>query len=100
MADLDGNLAAKQYHLDIPQQARGFHVKGAAGLDRRVAPFAALYVLVLSILSPLASARSGVLARLLPDRLFGRKDEREQPSRERTRRSALPSVAGSTSERR
>ena len=30
----------------------------AAGLDGRVAPFAALYVLVLSILSPLCSARS------------------------------------------
>lgn len=33
MADLDGVLAAKQYHLDAPQEARGFHVKGAAGLD-------------------------------------------------------------------
>ncbi|WP_282946882.1 3-hydroxy-5-phosphonooxypentane-2,4-dione thiolase [Cellulomonas endometrii] len=33
MADLDGNIAAKQYHLDVPQQAGGFHVKGAAGLD-------------------------------------------------------------------
>ena len=32
----------------------------AAGLDSRVAPFAALYVLVLSILSPLYSARSYV----------------------------------------
>ena len=42
----------------------------AAGLDGRVAPFAALYVLVLSILSPLCSARSYVLARRLPDRLF------------------------------
>ncbi len=42
----------------------------AAGLDRRVAPFAALYVLVLSILSPLLSARSGVLAGWLPRRLF------------------------------
>jgi CPA2 family monovalent cation:H+ antiporter-2 len=43
----------------------------AAGLDGRVAPFAALYVLVLSILSPLLSARSDVLARVLPRRLFG-----------------------------
>jgi CPA2 family monovalent cation:H+ antiporter-2 len=42
----------------------------AAGLDSRVAPFAALYVLVLSILSPLFSARSFVLARRLPRRLF------------------------------
>jgi CPA2 family monovalent cation:H+ antiporter-2 len=42
----------------------------AAGLDSRVAPFAALYVLVLSILSPLLSAKSFVLARWLPRRLF------------------------------
>jgi CPA2 family monovalent cation:H+ antiporter-2 len=42
----------------------------AAGLDGRVAPFAALYVLVLSILSPLLSARSHWLAALLPVRLF------------------------------
>jgi K+:H+ antiporter subunit KhtU len=42
----------------------------AAGLDSRVAPFAALYVLVLSILSPLCSARSFVLARWLPRRWF------------------------------
>ncbi len=42
----------------------------AAGLDGRVAPFAALYVLVLSILSPLFSARSAALARWLPRRLF------------------------------
>ena len=42
----------------------------AAGLDSRVAPFAALYVLVLSILSPLCSARSSVLAGWLPRRLF------------------------------
>jgi CPA2 family monovalent cation:H+ antiporter-2 len=49
----------------------------AAGLDGRVAPFAALYVLVLSILSPLFSARSHVLARLLPRRLFGLRSEPE-----------------------
>lgn len=42
----------------------------AAGLDSRVAPFAALYVLVLSILSPLFSARSQILAGWLPRRLF------------------------------
>jgi cell volume regulation protein A len=47
----------------------------AAGLDSRVAPFAALYVLVLSILSPLGSARSQVLARLLPRRLFSAEAE-------------------------
>jgi CPA2 family monovalent cation:H+ antiporter-2 len=43
----------------------------AAGLDARVAPFAALYVLVLSILSPVLSAHSYALARLVPRRLFG-----------------------------
>jgi len=42
----------------------------AAGLDARVAPFAAFYVLVLSILSPVLSARSHVVARWLPRRLF------------------------------
>ncbi|HEX6024593.1 MAG TPA: cation:proton antiporter [Solirubrobacter sp.] len=42
----------------------------AAGLDSRVAPFAAFYVLILSILSPLFSARSDVLARWFPRRLF------------------------------
>ena len=49
----------------------------AAGLDGRVAPFAALYVLALSILSPLFSARSQVLARRLPDRLFAPQPERD-----------------------
>lgn len=44
----------------------------AAGLDERVALFAALYVLVLSILSPLGAARSDWLARALPRRLFAR----------------------------
>jgi CPA2 family monovalent cation:H+ antiporter-2 len=42
----------------------------AAGLDSRVAPFAALYVLALSILSPLMSAKSSVLAGWLPRRLL------------------------------
>lgn len=47
----------------------------AAGLDSRIAPFAALYVLVLSILSPLFSARSHVLASWLPGRLFAPQPE-------------------------
>ena len=42
----------------------------AAGLDARVAAFAAFYVLILSILSPLFSARSEVLARMLPKRIL------------------------------
>ncbi|RYV49778.1 3-hydroxy-5-phosphonooxypentane-2,4-dione thiolase [Pengzhenrongella frigida] len=33
MADLDGNIDANQYHLQTPQIASGFHVKGASGLD-------------------------------------------------------------------
>jgi CPA2 family monovalent cation:H+ antiporter-2 len=57
----------------------------AAGLDERVAAFAALYVLVLSILSPLASARSDVLARLLPGRLFADPSWRRQPVTRRER---------------
>lgn len=42
----------------------------AAGLDRRIGPFAALYVLVLAIISPLLSTKSDLLARLLPAALF------------------------------
>jgi monovalent cation:H+ antiporter-2, CPA2 family len=41
-----------------------------AGLDARLGPFVALYVLVLAILGPLLAARSTSLARLLPARLF------------------------------
>lgn len=33
MADLEGNADAKDYGLDRPQEARGFHVKGAGQLD-------------------------------------------------------------------
>jgi cell volume regulation protein A len=57
----------------------------AAGLDGRVAAFAALYVLVLSIVSPLGSARSDLLARLLPRRLFA-----PQPPATAAGRSAPP----------
>lgn len=41
-----------------------------AGLDARIGPFVALYVLVLAVLGPLLAARSPSLARLLPSRLF------------------------------
>jgi CPA2 family monovalent cation:H+ antiporter-2 len=47
----------------------------AAGLDGRIAPFAALYVLVLALLSPLLSAKSDALARGLPRRLFRQRPE-------------------------
>jgi CPA2 family monovalent cation:H+ antiporter-2 len=43
-----------------------------AGLDARLGPFVAEYVLVLAILGPLLAARSTALARLFPARLFPR----------------------------
>ena len=45
----------------------------AAGLDARIGPFVALYVLVLAVLGPVLAARSPALARLLPARLFPRR---------------------------
>lgn len=42
----------------------------AAGLDGRLGPFVALYVLVLAVVSPLLASRSWVLARIIPDRLL------------------------------
>lgn len=41
----------------------------AAGLDNRLGPFVALYVLVLAILGPLLTAQSRRIARWLPERL-------------------------------
>jgi len=42
----------------------------AAGLDRRIGPFVALYVLALAILGPVLASRSGILAAWLPAGLF------------------------------
>ncbi|MGH8983355.1 MAG: cation:proton antiporter [Acidimicrobiia bacterium] len=42
----------------------------AAGLDPRIGPFVALYVLILAVLGPLLAARSRSFARLLPSQLF------------------------------
>lgn len=42
----------------------------AAGLDQRVAPFAALYVFILAILSPLLASQSHHVARLIPERVM------------------------------
>jgi monovalent cation:H+ antiporter-2, CPA2 family len=42
----------------------------AAGLDGRLGPFVALYVLVLALGSPILASRSRWLARLLPARMF------------------------------
>lgn len=44
----------------------------AAGLDARIAPFVALYVLVVAVLGPLLASRSYFLARRLPRRLIER----------------------------
>ncbi|MFJ4009809.1 cation:proton antiporter [Streptomyces sp. NPDC090026] len=41
-----------------------------AGLDARIGPFVALYVLVLAVVSPVLAARSHRLARIMPDRLL------------------------------
>ncbi|WP_110945887.1 cation:proton antiporter [Streptomyces avicenniae] len=41
-----------------------------AGLDHRIGPFVALYVLVLAILSPLLASKSQYLARFMPDWLL------------------------------
>ena len=51
----------------------------AAGLDDRIGPFIALYVLVLAILGPLLAARSLTLARVLPAWLFKRAVRPAQP---------------------
>jgi len=42
----------------------------AAGLDPRLGPFVALYVLVLAVGGPLLAARSSRLSVVLPARLF------------------------------
>ncbi|WFE48198.1 cation:proton antiporter [Verrucosispora sp. WMMD1129] len=42
----------------------------AAGLDDRLGPFIALYVLILAVASPLLAANSRFLARMIPDRLL------------------------------
>ena len=42
----------------------------AAGLDARLSPFVAMYVLILAVASPVLAARSGHLAKLFPTRWF------------------------------
>ncbi|MFC6935064.1 MULTISPECIES: cation:proton antiporter [Actinomadura] len=53
----------------------------AAGLDARLAPFIAGYVLVLAVAGPLAATRSERLARLLPARLFPAREPTREPER-------------------
>jgi CPA2 family monovalent cation:H+ antiporter-2 len=43
----------------------------AAGLDDRIGPFVAGYVLVLALAGPLLASRSDVIARRIPPRLVG-----------------------------
>ena len=43
----------------------------AAGLDGRIGPFVALYVLLLALVGPILAARSGRLSVLLPRRILG-----------------------------
>jgi CPA2 family monovalent cation:H+ antiporter-2 len=43
-----------------------------AGLDDRIGPFVALYVLVLAVLAPILASRSARLGRVLPERLLQR----------------------------
>src|SRR4029079_4652513 len=61
----------------------------AAGLDARIGPFVALYVLVLAVMGPLLAARSAAVARLLPERLFVAREPAVRP--DLRRRSLVPS---------
>ena len=48
-----------------------------AGLDARIGPFVGFYVLILALVAPILASRSGALSRLLPERLFARRDAAE-----------------------
>jgi monovalent cation:H+ antiporter-2, CPA2 family len=50
----------------------------AAGLDDRIGPFVALYVLVLALGAPVLASRSRWLARLIPERVFRRPTAAEE----------------------
>ncbi|CAN5883207.1 hypothetical protein BH23ACT12_BH23ACT12_06740 [soil metagenome] len=81
---LAGTIAARLYRFNRRAAANiGLTVLGrgefslilatlaaAAGLDPRIGPFVALYVLALAILGPLFASRSGILAAWLPAGLF------------------------------
>ncbi|WP_205650515.1 cation:proton antiporter [Actinoplanes solisilvae] len=41
-----------------------------AGLDERIGPFIALYVLILAVLAPILASNSKYLARIIPDRIL------------------------------
>ncbi len=81
---LAGTVAARLYRFNRRAAANvGLTVLGrgefslilatfaaSAGLDPRIGPFVALYVLALAILGPLLASRSGLLAAWLPGGLF------------------------------
>ena len=48
-----------------------------AGLDARIGPFVGFYVLILALVAPVLASRSGALSRLLPERLFARREGAE-----------------------
>ena len=58
----------------------------AAGLDERLTPFVAIYVLVLAVVSPVLASRSTTLSRLIPARLL-----RPRAAREAARHPPAPS---------
>jgi CPA2 family monovalent cation:H+ antiporter-2 len=58
-----------------------------AGLDARLGPFIALYVLVLAVVGPVFAANSRLLARIIPDRLL---HDRWRYVREETISTACP----------
>jgi monovalent cation:H+ antiporter-2, CPA2 family len=53
----------------------------SAGLDERITPFVALYVLLLAIISPLLASKSRSVAKLLPERWFPRPSGSANPTR-------------------
>jgi CPA2 family monovalent cation:H+ antiporter-2 len=59
-------LARGEFSLILATLAVG------AGLDDRIGPFVALYVLVLAVVAPIFATRSATLGRALPLRLFER----------------------------
>jgi monovalent cation:H+ antiporter-2, CPA2 family len=81
-----GIITARMYHYRrVPAANVGLTVLGrgefslilatlaaAAGLDDRIGPFVASYVLVLAFAGPLLASRSTVIARWIPSRLVGR----------------------------
>jgi monovalent cation:H+ antiporter-2, CPA2 family len=46
-----------------------------AGLDSRIGPFVAEYVLILAIVAPIMAARSGPISKLVPERWFARRGD-------------------------